>query len=123
MIHNLEYLEKYRFNHGKWTSNSGDQFGGFMIPIHRLKPIGMKMYTMAAPFDYPEDGWEHVSVSLPNRCPTWNEMCWVKELFWSDDKLVVQYHPPKSEYVNTAKYCLHLWRFDGHMPQPTKDCV
>lgn len=55
-------------------------------------------------------GWEHVSVSLANRCPTWEEMCLVKELFWHDDACVVQYHPPKSDYVNCHDYCLHLWR-------------
>lgn len=26
------------------------------------------------------DGWEHVSVSLPTRCPTWDEMCRVKHI-------------------------------------------
>lgn len=28
-----------------------------------------------------EDGWEHVSVSLGHRCPTWYEMCFVKKSF------------------------------------------
>ena len=23
-------------------------------------------------------GWEHVSVSLPHRCPHWREMCFIK---------------------------------------------
>ena len=26
-------------------------------------------------------GWEHVSVSLQNRCPTWDEMCRIKDIF------------------------------------------
>lgn len=57
------------------------------------------------------EGWEHVSVSLnKNRCPTWGEMCIVKDLFWDKDDCVVQFHPPESEYVSMAKYCLHLWR-------------
>ena len=55
-------------------------------------------------------GWEHVSVSLVDRCPTWQEMCFVKSLFWGDDDLVVQFHPPESEYVNSHPFCLHLWR-------------
>jgi len=65
-------------------------------------------------------GWEHVSVSLVagsrkqyvllSRCPTWEEMCKMKDTFWSDDDLVVQFHPPKSEHVNCYPYCLHLWR-------------
>ena len=58
-------------------------------------------------------GWEHVSVSLTDRCPTWEEMCFVKKLFWDDTDCVVQYHPPASEYVNCHPYCLHLWRQIG----------
>lgn len=60
------------------------------------------------------EGWEHVSVSLPNRCPNWEEMCFIKDLFWDDNECVVQYHPPKSEYVNNHNYCLHLWKKVGH---------
>ena len=58
-------------------------------------------------------GWEHVSVSTHDRCPTWEEMSKIKELFWGDDDFVVQMHPPKSDYVNNHPYCLHLWRECG----------
>ena len=69
-------------------------------------------------------GWEHVSVSRQDRCPTWNEMCQVKDLFWDEDDCVVQYHPPKSDYVNLHPYCLHLWRPIGvEMPRPPKFMV
>lgn len=55
-------------------------------------------------------GWEHVSVSRRDRCPTWDEMCLVKSIFWDEDDCVIQYHPPRSEYVNNHPNCLHLWR-------------
>lgn len=55
-------------------------------------------------------GWDHVSISLEDRCPTWQEMCSVKELFWDDEDCVMQLHPPRSEYINCHPYCLHLWR-------------
>lgn len=57
-------------------------------------------------------GWEHVSVSLPDmreKCPSWPEMCLVKDLFWAPEQCVVQFHPPASEYVNQHAGCLHLW--------------
>lgn len=54
--------------------------------------------------------WEHVSVSRQSRCPTWPEMCKIKDLFWGEEETVIQYHPPKSEYVNIHPYCLHLWK-------------
>jgi len=56
------------------------------------------------------EGWEHVSVSSLHRCPTWDEMCMVKDFFWGEEDTVIQYHPAKSEYINFHLYCLHLWR-------------
>jgi hypothetical protein len=57
-------------------------------------------------------GWEHVSVSpsREKRCPTWDEMCWVKSLFWEPEEVVIQYHPAESEYVTLHPFCLHLWK-------------
>jgi hypothetical protein len=60
-------------------------------------------------------GWDHVSVSLATRCPTWEEMCWVKDVFFDDHEVVMQLHPAKSNYVNQHPFCLHLWR-----PQSTE---
>jgi hypothetical protein len=68
-------------------------------------------------------GWEHVSVSLPNRCPNWREMCCIKDLFWDAEDVVIQYHPAKSEYVNRHKTTLHLWRPVGKEIPPPKEVV
>jgi hypothetical protein len=37
-------------------------------------------------------------------------MCKVKDLFWSEEDVVIQFHPAKSQYVNMAQNCLHLWQ-------------
>lgn len=64
-------------------------------------------------------GWEHVSVSRKDRCPTWEEMCQIKDMFWDEDDCVVQYHPPKEDWVNNHPNCLHLWRPIGvEFPRP-----
>jgi hypothetical protein len=65
-------------------------------------------------------GWDHVSVSLKSRkMPNWDEMCFVKGLFFDDSECVLQFHPPKSEYVNNHATCLHLWKKqDFDMPLP-----
>jgi hypothetical protein len=69
-------------------------------------------------------GWEHVSVSKKYDCPTWEEMCRVKDLFWDADDLVVQYHVPPSQLVNLHPYCLHMWRpVDQSIPLPPEICV
>lgn len=47
-------------------------------------------------------------------------MCKLKDMFWTEDEAVVQFHPPKSEYVNNVKSCLHLWKpiekYSGKLP-------
>lgn len=65
--------------------------------------------------------WEHVSVSLEDRCPTWQEMQFIKEQFWDDEETVIQFHPKKSEYRNFHTHVLHMWRHrDGHPLPPTQ---
>lgn len=66
-------------------------------------------------------GWEHVSVAPYNRreTPSWDDMCRLKDMFFYEDEVVVQYHPAKSDYVNNMPNCLHLWRpLNEVMPTP-----
>lgn len=100
--------EKYRItNHPIMSSNlRNGNSGAFEISFS----------SRSIAFVIASDGesWEHVSVHIVSngkqRTPTWSEMCKIKDLFWSEDDCVVQYHPAKSEYVNTHKHTLHLWR-------------
>ena len=47
-------------------------------------------------------------------------MCFVKDLFWDETETVIQFHPPRSEYVNNHNFCLHLWRHkEGHRLPPS----
>ena len=64
-------------------------------------------------------GWEHVSVSHNQRIPSWEVMCKIKDMFFEDDEVVIQYHPKKSEYINNHPNCLHLWKpIIGSIPTP-----
>jgi hypothetical protein len=64
------------------------------------------------------DGWDHVSVSHRQRCPTWDEMSWVAQKFFGDET-AMQLHVPSSDHVNHHKYCLHWWRpHDEAIPRP-----
>lgn len=69
-----------------------------------------------------DDGWEHVSMELfARRLPTWEEMCYIKNIFWDDEEVVIQIHPKKSTYVNITE-ALHLWRpVDGDWSLMNKD--
>jgi len=93
--------------------------GFFIIPHHRILNYSYNCKISDG------SGWEHVSVTLDSsirkveRCPTWEEMCYIKSIFWSDDECVIQYHPPKDDYVSMHPYCLHLWRpTEALMPMP-----
>ena len=98
--------EKYRIKTGLYGSDeSFGCNGAFSIPHKKAS-----LHVVASG----EMGWEHVSVSHSgNRTPTWAEMCMVKDLFWDDEDVVVQYHPAKSNYVNFHSHTLHLWRKVG----------
>lgn len=100
-------VEKFRVRQGPIASNTGDDFGGFLLP----GPCGRTLTVIASSGDE-ESGidWEHVSVSTPKATPNWSEMCWVKELFFDSEQTVMQLHPPKSRWINNHAYCLHLWR-------------
>jgi hypothetical protein len=91
--------EKYRLTNCSSILNGNNGIYLVVYKLSRLRVIA-------------SDGgdWEHVSVSLPTRCPTWDEMCFIKNLFWDEEDTVIQYHPSKKNYVNNHPYCLHLWR-------------
>jgi len=66
-----------------------------------------------------DGGWDHVSVSRADRCPTWAEMEQVKRLFFADGETAMQLHVPASDHVNNHPYCLHLWRpHEAEIPRP-----
>lgn len=106
--------EQFRVkNHPTFGSTEKDGNNGwFIIPFESYE-----FFAIAS------DGlnWEHVSVSHKTikRTPSWKEMCFIKDLFWDEDDVVVQYHPRKQDYVNIHKYVLHLWRPIGiELPTP-----
>lgn len=66
-------------------------------------------------------GWDHVSVSHRTRCPSWNEMCIIKDIFFDEEECCVEYHPSKSNYVNIHPNCLHIWKPQNRsIPVPPK---
>ena len=94
----------------KFSQKEDGPNGVFNMIIQYASGSSTRFFIIAS--EGPE--WEHVSVSLDrDRCPTWEEMCKVKDLFWDEEDAVFQFHPPKSDYVNNHKFCLHLWRKVG----------
>jgi len=109
--------EKFRVVDGPLaTEPSSGDYGLFML---KLKGGQTVRAVVGSGF-----GWEHVSVSRRDRCPLWDEMCQVKDLFWDAGDAVIQFHPPRSQYVNYHPHCLHLWRPIGRAIElPPSDMV
>ena len=95
--------ERWRsFDHPASAACAGTNAGSFRI----LASNKAMLFVIASD----GGGWDHVSVHVSGRCPTWEEMCVVKELFFKDDEVVMQLHPAKKDYVNCHPFTLHLWR-------------
>lgn len=121
------FTESGRILTGEFRSSPKNRYGAFVLRCpftnERLTIIVVDSDTFARE-GRSETAWDHVSVSTQRRCPTWEEMCWVKDLFFEDTECVVQYHPEKKDYVNEHEYVLHLWRCPSvPFPMPPKVCV
>src|SRR6266853_2919788 len=110
----MTFPERFRWANAPAPYNTapGNPFGFFMIPGRNANGRGLKVLAV----DGEENGWEHVSVSIEDskKCPSWEEMCIVKRLFWPPEACVVQFHPAEADYINRHPGVLHLWsRVDG----------
>jgi len=95
-------INAFRFNHP--TLGSGDETcGPFLISS---KTTGRNLAVIASS----DLGWDHVSVSLTNRCPNWLEMEQVKRMFFREDEWAMQLHAPPSDHISVHPNCLHIWR-------------
>lgn len=104
----LKELDAYRqkdIELGLWGTSGDSGNGCFKVFVK-----GKSFFVIATS----EGGWDHVSVSPCSKsrksCPTWEEMCAIKDMFFSKEEEAVEYHPKESQYVNNYEYCLHIWR-------------
>lgn len=114
------------------TTDKEGMNGVFVIPLPDRKHIA---HIICSNGSDPAGGipWEHVSVHIRYknskgkthmRTPHWEEMAWVKRMFFLAEETVVEYHPAKSNYVNQHPNVLHLWRWKGgEFPVPPQICV
>ena len=110
-MRDLNTLNRYRRTDQHVMDNwgwAGDGAAGmFMVP----SPIDKAPIAVVASNG---EGWDHVSVSRPNRCPNWPEMEFIAALFFKDNETAMQLHVPAGDHVNNHPYCLHWWR--PHQP-------
>jgi hypothetical protein len=106
MRRNNEKIEQYRLQHSSFATTKADGNNG-LFTIQRNGKVLRCIVSDAL-------GWDHVSVSIEKGKypPTW-DMCFIKDLFFDEEETVIQYHPPKSCYVNVHPGVLHMWRQQG----------
>lgn len=110
-------IKKYRIMEGPLAStHKARNNGAFMIPCPNGTTLGLVVSDQME--------WDHVSVSCENRIPTWQEMCFIKKLFFHPHEAVMQLHPPEDDYINNHPFVLHLWRPQNKsIPMPPKIMV
>lgn len=114
-IRNLTVLEAYRdaaWGVRCWGWAGDETCGAFRVP----SPTDHRDLAVIVSSG---EGWDHVSVSRPNRCPNWLEMEHVKRMFFRDDAVAMQLHVPSKDHINLHPFCLHIWRpHDKEIPLP-----
>ena len=114
-MRDLRELDQYRVDGD--TENDRQYYGVFCV----ISKSSRRTLRVIASSDM---GWDHVSISLQNRCPNWHEMEQIKHMFFKDDEIAMQLHVPSYDHINIHPHCLHMWRpIDGVIPLPPKEMV
>jgi len=101
-----EEFEQHAINHPILGMPVKDRGGVYLIPCENKNG---KFVTLQVVASLGLD-WDHVSVSLTNRCPNWFEMDFIKRLFFEPNEVAFQLHVESKNHISIHDYCLHLWR-------------
>lgn len=129
--------EVARIRQGEQGTIEGDRFGLFVFRMSENRLLTCIATDGEGGDETGVKGagdWEHVSVSVRTkshrnpkwvtRTPSWDEMCYAKDQFWSDEECVIQFHPPASEYINDHVNVLHMWKNKNEIHRtPPTECV
>ncbi len=111
-MRDLRQLEKYR-TIGQPNRPEEMQYGGAFRVVHK----GNVLRIIASN----DAGWDHVSISRMTACPSWEDMEFVKRMFFEEGELCWQYHVPVGDHININPHVLHIWRkHDFEMPLPPR---
>lgn len=109
-LRNLRTLDRWR-RVDPHCGPGDEACGRFVIP----SPVAGELLVIASG----DLGWDHVSVSLANRTPTWAEMEFVKRKFFRPEAVCFQLHVAEASHISLHPHCLHIWRpWDLPVPLP-----
>ena len=93
----LDEVEKQK---GVKRVDRGEDGGVYFVKLKGRQFAVIASYGMS---------WDHVSVSLSDRTPRWDEMETIKRLFFKPNEWAMQLHAPPSKHINIHSHTLHLW--------------
>lgn len=107
----------------KYASYDVGTAKSFIIPIDELCPFSHNLYAIANT----RDGWDYVLVSVKdsdlkslNRYPTWDEMSYIRSMFFRKHETVIQLNFPEDTSADAFELGLFRSR-DQNIIHPTLD--
>ena len=77
--------------------------------IYQDKRTGLKIIETTSPHPQSDQEWHHLSMSYPDKLPTYDEMKLVKAIFVGNGHHSLQIFPPEKKNISIHDFCLHLW--------------
>jgi hypothetical protein len=108
-MRNLKELDHYRLAkhelgfYGQLGGGGEGMFGLYSPYVFKRKELLRVIASSAS-------SWDHVSVSLVHRCPTWEEMEYIKRQFFMPHEVAFQLHVAEAEHISHNPFTLHIWR-------------
>jgi hypothetical protein len=79
---------------------------------------GLRVIVSTADFPDGRD-YMHISLSHPDRLPSYDDLKFVKSVFAGDHRYAYQVFPPVDKHISIHPFCLHLWvPLSGELPLP-----
>lgn len=125
-------MDRYRVKSGPlieyWGTPGDETCGAFLVPMDKQARVRLAHFAgitkIAKCIISGSEGWDHVSISFPDRCPTWEEMEGLKRLFFEPDAVCMQLHVGVAEHLSHHPFCLHIWHPHGvDIPLPPPEFV
>lgn len=100
------------------------------VPFQRsFKLTGSTLHAIVSEGEHSHpDGtvgrWRHVSISRPDKIPSYDDLALAKRAFVGDDAKAIMVLPPADKHVNIHPFVLHLFApHDGSDPLPEFSAV
>lgn len=86
-----------------------------MQPGTKIYRMGKVTIFVSPAYQEADTGW-HISISRPDRYPSWDEIAKARYELLPEEMMMVMLLPPPDEYINVHNHCFHLHELPPYMP-------